>query len=247
MVEGGPDGAGREQSEVALRRVRKSYGEGELAVHALDGVDLEVGAGELVVVLGPSGSGKTTLLNVVGAIEPATSGSVIVAGRDLTGLGEEARAAFRRVAVGFVFQFFNLIPTLTALENVELIAEIAGRDGAPDPAALLGEVGLSDRLDHFPAQLSGGEQQRVAVARALAAEPALLLCDEPTGALDLDTGRVVLACLRGVNRRLGRTVVVVTHNAAVARMADRVLRMRSGRVVEDTRNRSPVAPEELDW
>jgi putative ABC transport system ATP-binding protein len=247
MVEAGAVHVEPGEHAVVLRKVRKSYGEGELAVHALDGVDLEIEAGELVVVLGPSGSGKTTLLNVIGAIEPATSGSVIVAGRDLGGLGEEGRTAFRRVAVGFVFQFFNLIPTLTALENVELIAEIARRDGTGDPAALLRDVGLADRLDHFPAQLSGGEQQRVAVARALAAEPALLLCDEPTGALDLETGRVVLGCLREINRRLGRTVVVVTHNAAVARMADRVLRMRSGRIVQDIPNASPVAPEALDW
>jgi putative ABC transport system ATP-binding protein len=232
---------------VALHGVSKLYGEGELAVRALDGVDLEIRAGELVVVLGPSGSGKTTLLNVIGAIEPASRGSVIVAGRDLGGLDEDARSDFRRQSLGFVFQFFNLIPTLTALENVELIAELAERDGAAHAAALLGEVGLGDRGDHFPAQLSGGEQQRVAVARALGGDPALLLCDEPTGALDPETGRVVLGLLRKVNRASDRTVLLVTHNSAVARMADRVLRMRSGRIVEDARNPAPVAAEELEW
>ena len=232
---------------VALRGVGKTYGDGALAVRALRDVDLEIARGELVVVLGPSGSGKTTLLNVIGAIEPATTGTVRVAGRDLTGLGEEARTAFRRHAVGFVFQFFNLIPTLTALENVELIAEIAGRDGAANATRALRQVGLADRLDHFPAQLSGGEQQRVAVARALVAEPQLLLCDEPTGALDLETGRVVLALLQEVGRASGRTVVMVTHNAAVAGMGDRVLRVRDGRIVEDVRNASPVDARELAW
>ena len=232
---------------VALRGVRKAYGEGELAVRALDGVELEIAAGELVVVLGPSGSGKTTLLNVIGAIEPASGGSVIVAGRDLGALDEEGRTTFRRQSLGFVFQFFNLIPTLTALENVELIAELAGRGGAAHAGALLAEVGLGDRVDHFPAQLSGGEQQRVAVARALAGDPALLLCDEPTGALDPETGRVVLGLLREVNRASGRTVLLVTHNGAVARMADRVLRMRSGRIVDDAHNPAPVAAAELEW
>ena len=232
---------------VALRGVGKTYGDGALAVRALRDVDLEIARGELVVVLGPSGSGKTTLLNVIGAIESATTGTVRVAGRDLTGLGEEARTAFRRRAVGFVFQFFNLIPTLTALENVELIAEIAARDGAANATRALRQVGLADRLDHFPAQLSGGEQQRVAVARALVAEPQLLLCDEPTGALDLETGRVVLALLQEAGRQSGRTVVMVTHNAAVAGMGDRVLRVRDGRIVEDVRNESPVDARELGW
>jgi putative ABC transport system ATP-binding protein len=229
---------------VALRGVGKLYDAGALAVRALRDVSLEIERGELVVVLGPSGSGKTTLLNLIGAIEPPTSGSVRVADCELGDLDEEARTAFRRRTVGFVFQFFNLIPTLTALENVELIAELARRDGAVDA---LGEVGLGDRLDHFPAQLSGGEQQRVAVARALVAQPQLLLCDEPTGALDLDTGRVVLTLLQRVWRESQRTVLLVTHNGAVARIADRVLRMRDGRIVADERNTSPVAAGELDW
>lgn len=231
---------------VVLRDVAKVY-DGVLAVRALRGVDLEIARGELIVVLGPSGSGKTTLLNVIGAIEPASSGTVQIAGRDLTGLGEEERTAFRRQSVGFVFQFFNLIPTLTALENVELIAELTARDGEVDATETLRRVGLGERIDHFPAQLSGGEQQRVAVARALVAAPALLLCDEPTGALDLETGRVVLALLQRVGREQGRTVVLVTHNAAVGRMGDRVLRMRDGRIVADERNDTPVDARELDW
>ena len=232
---------------VALRGVEKVYDDGALAVHALRDVSLEIGRGELVVVLGPSGSGKTTLLNLIGAIEPPTRGSVRVAGRELGDLDEEERTAFRRRTVGFVFQFFNLIPTLTALENVELIAELAARDGAIAAAEALRAVGLDQRLDHFPAQLSGGEQQRVAVARALVAQPQLLLCDEPTGALDLETGRVVLALLQEVGRESGRTGVLVTHNAAVARIGDRMLRMRDGRIVADERNWSPAAAGELDW
>ena len=232
---------------VTLRGVEKVYDGGSLAVHALRDVDLEIGRGELVVVLGPSGSGKTTLLNVVGAIESATHGSVQVAGSDLTLMNEEARTAFRRGTVGFVFQFFNLIPTLTALENVELIAELCGHDGDAAAGDALRDVGLGERLDHFPAQLSGGEQQRVAVARALVAAPTLLLCDEPTGALDLETGRLVLALLQRLGRQSARTVLLVTHNAAVGRMGDRVLRMRDGRIVEDMRNSSPLDALELDW
>lgn len=232
---------------VVLRGVDKVYAEGALAVHALRDANLEIGRSELVVVLGPSGSGKTTLLNLIGAIEPPTSGSVRVAGCELGDLGEEERTAFRRRTVGFVFQFFNLIPTLTALENVELVAELAARDGAVEAEGALRAVGLGERLDHFPAQLSGGEQQRVAVARALVAQPRLLLCDEPTGALDLETGRVILALLQGLGRESGRTGVLVTHNAAVAGIGDRVLRMRDGRIVADERNPCPVDAGELDW
>jgi putative ABC transport system ATP-binding protein len=232
---------------IALRDVGKVYDGDALAVHALRDVDLEIDLGELVVVLGPSGSGKTTLLNVIGAIEPATSGEVRVDGRDLGALDEEERTAFRRTRMGFVFQFFNLIPTLTALENVELIAELGGRSGARGARRVLAEVGLAARLDHFPAQLSGGEQQRVAVARALVGEPQLLLCDEPTGALDVETGRLILALLQELGRAAGRTLVVVTHNAAVAQIGDRLVRMRDGRIVEDTRNRSPIDARELEW
>ena len=233
---------------VALDSVTKTYGEGEIAVHALRGVDLEVERGELVVLLGPSGSGKTTLLNMIGGIEAPTSGSVAVAGHDVAALDERGRTEFRRKTVGFVFQFFNLIPTLTARENVELVAELSGPNGTIDRAQeVLGRVGLGDRLDHFPAQLSGGEQQRVAVARALAGDPLVLLCDEPTGALDLETGRTVLALLRDVNAESNCSVMIVTHNAAISRMADRVLRLRGGRIVEDQRNPEPVPADKVEW
>jgi len=230
---------------IALRGVGKTYGEGEVAVHALRGVDLKVRPEEFVVLLGPSGSGKTTLLNLIGGIEPASAGEIVVGGRDVTALDEEGRTAFRRDTVGFIFQFFNLVPTLTALENVELVAEL-GR-GADRSAEMLERVGLGDRMDHFPAQLSGGEQQRVAVARALAGGPRLLLGDEPTGALDLETGRTVLALLHELSHELGQTVLLVTHNASIARMADRVLRMRDGEIVADERNPAPAAAEALEW
>ncbi len=230
---------------IALRGVGKTYGEGGIAVHALRDIDLEVRPKEFVVLLGPSGSGKTTLLNLIGGIEPASAGEIVVAGHDVTGLNDEGRTAFRREAVGFIFQFFNLVPTLTALENVELVAEL-GR-GADRSAEMLERVGLEDRMGHFPAQLSGGEQQRVAVARALAGGPRLLLGDEPTGALDLETGRMVLALLHELSHELGQTVLLVTHNASIARMADRVLRMRDGEIVSDERNESPISAEQLEW
>jgi putative ABC transport system ATP-binding protein len=209
-------------------------------------VDLEVRRGELVVLLGPSGSGKTTLLNVVGGIDAATSGSVLVDGTDLATLDAAGRTAFRRDHVGFVFQFFNLIPTLTALENVRLIAEISGRDG-DDSRGALEAVGLGHRLDNFPAGLSGGEQQRVAVARAVAKAPPLLLGDEPTGALDLETGRTVLDLLRRLNRDRGITMLLVTHSSVIAEMADRVLHLRDGRIVGDDRNEHPKDASELRW
>jgi putative ABC transport system ATP-binding protein len=230
---------------VELRGVSKTYGEGEVAVRALRSIDLEIGEGDFVVLLGPSGSGKTTLLNVVGGIEPASAGTVIVGGRDVSGLDEEGRTRFRRETVGFIFQFFNLIPTLTALENVQLVTELTAAEGRA--GEMLERVGLADRADHFPAQLSGGEQQRVAVARALAGSPRILLGDEPTGALDLETGRTVLELLRSVSAELGQTALLVTHNAAIAEMADRVLRMRDGEIVADERNREPLGAEELVW
>jgi putative ABC transport system ATP-binding protein len=225
----------------------KEYGEGETAVRAVRGVSFELEPGQFVVVLGASGSGKTTLLNLIGAIEEPTSGSIDVAGAEVTGLDERGRTAYRRDDLGFVFQFFNLVPSLTALENVELIAELAGDDARGRSVQILGRVGLADRLDHFPGQLSGGEQQRVAIARALVKAPPVLLCDEPTGALDLETGRSVLRTLRDVADAVGCTVIVVTHNAVVARMANRVLSMRDGSVVADELITSPVAPEELTW
>jgi putative ABC transport system ATP-binding protein len=232
-----------------LSGVGKVYGREEAAVAALRDVDLALWPGDLVVVLGPSGSGKTTLLNVLGGIEPATTGRVVLAGHDLSGLGPEALADVRRDTVGFVFQFFNLIPTLTARENVAVVAELTdGRSatrGQRVGQALAG-VGLAAKADRFPGHLSGGEQQRVAVARALVTRPRLLLCDEPTGSLDLDTGREVLTLLRAATDE-GRAVVLVTHNQAIAAMADRVLRMRAGRVVDDIRQERPVPAADVTW
>nr|WP_206322002.1 ABC transporter ATP-binding protein [Streptomyces sp. HNM0575] len=229
-----------------MHGLSKRYGTGEAAVAALDGVDLELDAGELTVVLGPSGSGKTTLLNVLGGIEPASGGSLEVAGVDLTGRNPRELAGFRRDHVGFVFQFFNLVPTLTARENVEVMVELTGRGERRDVAGLLESVGLGDRVDRFPAQLSGGQQQRVALARALATDPDLLLADEPTGALDVSTGKAVLRLLQETNRR-GRGVLMVTHNAAVARMAHRVVTMRDGRVDSVERNSRPADATDVDW
>jgi len=231
---------------VVTRGLTRVFGEGDLAVRALDGVDLEIPSGQFVVLLGPSGSGKTTLLNVVGGIDEATSGSVSVGGATLSELDAAGRTAFRRDHVGFVFQFFNLIPTLTALENVRLIAEIAGADEAASRAALE-SVGLGERLHNFPSGLSGGEQQRVAVARAVAKSPPLILGDEPTGALDLETGRAVLDLLRRLNVERGMTMLLVTHSAVIAEMADRVLHLRDGRIVGDARNERPKDASELEW
>jgi putative ABC transport system ATP-binding protein len=232
---------------VRLRGVAKSYGSGEVEVHALRDVDLDIPGGRFVVVLGPSGSGKTTLLNVIGGIEPPTRGTVEVGGEPLANLDDAALTRFRRDQVGFVFQFFNLVPTLTALENVQLVAELVGRDDPAVSAAALEAVGLADRADHFPAALSGGEQQRVAIARALVKEPPLLICDEPTGSLDLETGRQVLAVLHRISRSAARTVLLVTHNAAIATMADRVVRMRSGEVVDDRPVPDPQPAESISW
>jgi putative ABC transport system ATP-binding protein len=230
-----------------LSGVERTYGSGDTAVHALQGVDLEIAAGELVVVLGPSGSGKTTLLNVLGGIERPTAGRIVVAGHDLTAASSHELTGIRRDVVGFVFQFFNLIATLTARENVSVLAELTGhaRDGRVD--AVLADVGLTDRADHFPAQLSGGQQQRVAIARALVKSPQLLLCDEPTGALDLDTGRTVLSLLQDVAREQHRTVVIVTHNRALAAMADKVVNMRSGRIIDVARVPDPIPASEVTW
>jgi putative ABC transport system ATP-binding protein len=232
---------------ILLDKVSKTYGEGVAAVHALREVNLEIPGGELIVILGPSGSGKTTLLNLVGAIDDPSSGSLLVGDVDLALLDADELVDYRRREVGFVFQFFNLIPTLTAAENVELVAELTRGDGAQRARTALEQVGLADRVDHFPSQLSGGEQQRVAIARALAKEPPILLCDEPTGELDYETGRHILGLLRRLNRENGQTVLLVTHNAAIGEMADRVVRLRSGEVVEDRRNESPVDAETLTW
>ena len=225
--------------------VKKIYRTGEVEVHALRGASLELYEGELVVILGPSGSGKSTLLNIIGGLDTATSGTVRFRDHQLTGAEESELTRFRSDHVGFVFQFYNLSPSLTAEENVALVTEIARRP--LDPAEALGIVGLSDRLDHFPAQLSGGEQQRVAIARAIAKQPEILLCDEPTGALDSETGILVLDAIDEVNRELGTTAAVITHNTVIGSMADRVLHMADGTVarIEQNTERRPAA--ELNW
>ena len=223
----------------------KSYQMGEVTVHALRGIDMEMYEGELLVLLGPSGSGKSTLLNLIGGMDSPTSGRIMLRDTDIAHFNERQLTAYRREHVGFIFQFFNLIPTLTARENIELAAQIS-----PDPLSvdrMLDMVGLLDRADHFPSQLSGGEQQRVAIARAVCKNPEVILGDEPTGALDYETGKLVLDVLREVHRSSGKTVVLVTHNAAIAGMADRVMRLRSGKIQEITVNPSPVEPKDLRW
>lgn len=235
------------QPAVAMRGCGKRYGAGPIAVDALRDVNLVVWPGEFVVILGPSGSGKTTLLNMIGGIEEASSGSVVVSGVDIAGLHGDRLTSYRRDRVGFVFQFFNLVPTLTALENVQLLAEVTGADAEARSRAALERVGLGEVGDRFPAQLSGGEQQRVAIARALVKEPPLLLCDEPTGSLDLETGRQVLAVLRDLALEGHHTVLLVTHNSAIARMADRVVRLHSGRIASDELVETPVEAVELEW
>jgi putative ABC transport system ATP-binding protein len=227
------------------RGVTKVYRMGEVEVSALRGVDLDLREGELLVLLGPSGSGKSTLLNILGGLDVATSGRVLYRGTDLTAAGEAELTRYRRHHVGFVFQFYNLIPSLTARENVALVTEIATRPMSPEEALAI--VGLAARLDHFPAQLSGGEQQRVAIARAIAKRPEVLLCDEPTGALDIVTGIVVLEAIARVNRELGTATVVITHNSAIAAMADRVVRLADGRIASVQRNPRQAAPSELQW
>jgi putative ABC transport system ATP-binding protein len=228
-----------------LHSISKIYHPGEVEVYALRSVDLDLYKSEFVVLLGPSGSGKSTLLNILGGLDVPTHGEVIFRDHNLTSADDKALTRFRREHVGFVFQFYNLIPSLTALENVAIVTEIAERPMKPQEALKM--VGLGDRLNHFPAQLSGGEQQRVAIARAIAKQPDVLLCDEPTGALDYETGKVVLEVLERINQELGTTLVVITHNAAIAAMADRVIRIRSGEIAESYRNQKKVSPYELSW
>ncbi|TLM69739.1 MAG: ABC transporter ATP-binding protein [Actinobacteria bacterium] len=235
---------------VKLDDVERVYKMGEVEVHALQHTHLEIPRGEFVAVLGPSGSGKTTLLNLIGGIDSPTSGTVVIDGQDIAKHNRRQLTYFRREKVGFVFQFFNLIPTLTAKENVQFALELAARDGVPsglDAGELLDSVGLGDRKDHFPSQLSGGEQQRVAVARALAKDPVLILGDEPTGNLDFRTGKLVLKALRDVNREQGKTVIIVTHNSPMAAVADRVLHLRDGAVTQIDVNEHPVEPEDVVW
>lgn len=225
--------------------ITKVYGEGEAAVHALRGVDLELPAGELVVLLGASGSGKSTLLNILGGLDTATNGTAHFFDDELTGMNDRQLTLYRRHHVGFVFQFYNLMPSLTAQENVELVTEIA--DDPLDPEEALALVGLDERADHFPAQLSGGEQQRVAIARALAKRPTVLFCDEPTGALDSSTGRAVLKVLQDVNENFNTTVLIITHAAATAGMADRVINFSDGAIRDVTVNKTKLSPEEIEW
>lgn len=227
------------------RGLTKTYLMGEVQVHALQGVDLDLFEGEFVVILGPSGSGKSTLLNILGGLDAPTSGVVRFRDHDLVAADDRALTRYRREHVGFVFQFYNLIPSLTARENVALVTEISANPMLPQDALRL--VGLGDRLDHFPAQLSGGEQQRVAIARAVAKRPDVLLCDEPTGALDAETGRLVLKTLVDVNREVGTATAIITHNAVIAGIADRVLRMASGRLSEAQRNTRRVSVDDLVW
>ena len=229
----------------AARGLTKVYPMGEIVVHALRGVDFELSAGEFVVLLGPSGSGKSTLLNILGGLDVPTEGHVVYRDHDLTEAGESALTEYRRDHVGFVFQFYNLIPSLTARENVALVTEISTNPMTPERA--LDMVGLTHRLDHFPAQLSGGEQQRVAIARAIAKQPDVLLCYEPTGALDITTGIVVLEALARVNRELGTATVVITHNAAIAGMADRVVRLADGHIAGEERNPHKREAGSLQW
>jgi putative ABC transport system ATP-binding protein len=223
----------------------KIYRMGDVEVHALRDVNLDIYEREFVVLLGPSGSGKSTLLNILGGLDSPTSGEAQWRDHNLVGASDAELTQYRREHVGFVFQFYNLIPSLTVLENVALVAEIA--DKALDPREALALVGLDQRLDHFPSQLSGGEQQRVAVARAIVKSPDVLLCDEPTGALDYDTGKLVLTAIKRINEQIGTTTVIITHNAAIAGMADRVLRLGGGRIVGEERNARRLSPEELRW
>ena len=233
-------------SHIVMRHVHKSYRTGSEEIVALNDFSLEIEAGQLVVVLGPSGSGKTTFLNILGGLEPLDRGEVEVGGKTVAGLPDAQLTAYRRQMVGFIFQFFNLLPTLTALENVTLSSSLGG-SRAHDPEQMLARVGLSARLHHYPGQLSGGQQQRVAIARALAKNPALVLADEPTGSLDSETGVEVLQTMRQLNRETGQTFVVVTHNSAIAQIADQVLRIGNGRVLEAQRNPNPVEPRQLKW
>ncbi len=233
------------QAVLRIQALSKTYTMGEVKVEALKHLSIEFFAGELVVLLGASGSGKSTLLNIIGGLDVPSEGKLFFNGREITAATEAELTAYRRRSIGFVFQFYNLISSLSALENVQLVTEIADNPMPADEALRL--VGLSNRLNHFPAQLSGGEQQRVAIARAVAKRPELLLCDEPTGALDYQTGKLVLEVIEKVNRELGTTTIVITHNASIAGMADRVVRLGSGEVTEDRRNLARLTPAELVW
>ena len=229
---------------VSFNNVTRDYKQGDVIVRAIDGISFELDEGKFSVIVGPSGAGKSTVLNILGGMDHATGGTVVVGGSDITRLSRRQRTAYRRNDVGFVFQFYNLIQNLTALENVELASHISS--GAADPAAILTSLGLEHRVNNFPAQLSGGEQQRVAIARALAKRPKLLLCDEPTGALDYVTGKMILKTLQEASQS-GVTVVVITHNSAITPMADRVVKIKSGQVESVLDNPSPLPVSEIEW
>ena len=230
---------------VTLQDVQKIYKMGEVEIAAVAGVDFEIKQGEFAVVVGPSGAGKTTVLNILGGMDSATSGSVLVDGEEIGEYSQKQLTGYRREDIGFVFQFYNLVPNLTALENVELASQIC-KDPL-DPADILADVGLGERLGNFPAQLSGGEQQRVSIARALAKNPKLLLCDEPTGALDYNTGKAILKLLQDTCRKKGMTVILITHNSAITPMADRVIKIKNGKVSQMTVNEHPIPVEEIEW
>ena len=230
---------------IDIKDARKHYGEGETLVNALDGVSLSLGEGRIYVILGPSGSGKSTLLNMIGGLDSLDSGEITISGRNISRSDKKKMTDYRREDVGFVFQFYNLVPNLTALENVELALQIC-KDPL-DARTVLEEVGLRERLTNFPAQLSGGEQQRVSIARALAKNPKLLLCDEPTGALDYQTGKAILKLLQDTCRERGMTVIVITHNSALTPMADRVIKIKNGKVSRMTENAHPTPVEEIEW
>ena len=234
-----------EKDFVKLKNVTKIYRMGEVQIRAVDGIDFSIDKGEFVVVVGPSGAGKTTVLNILGGMDKASGGEVLVDGKDIAGYSQKQLTGYRRNDIGFVFQFYNLVPNLTALENVELALQISRNP--LDAKTVMQEVGLGDRLNNFPAQLSGGEQQRVSIARALAKNPKLLLCDEPTGALDYQTGKAILKLLQDMCRERGMTVIVITHNSALTPMADRVIRIKNGKVSEMHRNEHPVSVETIEW
>lgn len=232
-------------SIITVKNVVKEYVMGEVIIRAVDGISFEVDTGELVVVLGPSGAGKSTVLNILGGMDFPTSGEVWVNGKDISKFNRNELTMYRRKHIGFVFQFYNLMPNLTALENVEIAAQIC--DEPLDPVSVLKEVGLGERMGNFPAQLSGGEQQRVSIARAVAKNPTLLLCDEPTGALDYMTGKSILKLLRDVNREFKKTVMIITHNSPLAQMADKVVRIKNGKVESVELNDSPLPIERIEW
>lgn len=230
---------------VKLENITKIYHMGEVEVRAVDGIDFSIQKGEFVVIVGPSGAGKTTVLNILGGMDTASGGRITVDGQDITKYSERQLTGYRRDDIGFVFQFYNLIPNLTALENVEMALQICRNP--LDARAVLKEVGLEERMDNFPAQLSGGEQQRVSIARALAKNPKLLLCDEPTGALDYNTGKAILKLLQEMCREKGMTVIVITHNSALAPMADRLIKIKNGKVSSMKVNENPISIDEIEW